>query len=94
MDGVRVVTMTEHELQTLLERAAARGAEIVIGRARGAATAPEAVTIRSFAEARGISEATVRRMIAEGLPTIRVGRRGVRIPLASVETWLANRRTR
>jgi hypothetical protein len=50
------------------------------------------VTIKVFAERQQISEATVRRMMGEGLPTTRVGRRGVRIPLASADAWLANRR--
>lgn len=90
MDSVRVVTLTEAELDKLLERAVERA----LGRllAPRGASAPEAVSIKSFAESKGISEATVRRMMADGLPTTRVGRRGVRIPLASAETWLANRR--
>lgn len=91
MDGVRVVTLTVAELDALLERAAERALQRLLARP-GASAAPEAVTIKGFAEAKEISEATVRRMIAEGLPTTRVGRRGVRIPLASAETWLANRR--
>lgn len=54
--------------------------------------APEVETIKEFAARKAISEATVRRMIADGLPVERVGRRGVRIRSAVADTWIANRR--
>lgn len=66
--------------------------EAIERRLHPAAPTSRAVTIKVFAAAQGVSEATVNRMIKDGLPTIRVGRRGVRIPIATADTWLANRK--
>jgi hypothetical protein len=91
-DAIRVVTMTEDDLAALVERAALRAIDLVLARHGGANhAAPECVSIKQFALKRGVSEMTIRRMIQDGLPTERHGRRGVRIPLDKADTWFANR---
>jgi len=87
VDGARVHLLTDKDLDALVERVA----DAVIRKLRPAPETPEYLKVRAFAERRDVCEETVRRWTGEGMPVERIGRRGVRIPVAAAETWLANR---
>ena len=50
---------------------------------------PEYETVAEFAARLGLSEKTVRRMLASGLPHERPRPRLIRIPVNKAQTWLA-----
>ena len=56
--------------------------------------APDFLTVAEFAERRSVSEKTVRRMIADGLPHERPRPRLIRIPVTKAEAWIAGQTAR
>lgn len=82
--AVRVRTLTDDELEELLARAAAQGAERALARAATAPSEPEWLDAAGAAALLGVHRDTLRRI---GCPVHHVGRR-VRYQRAELVAWM------
>lgn len=88
---VQIVTLTRAELYGLLQQAAQRGAELALAKAKAAEGASGGLVNRGeMAQLLGVSVATLDRLIADGLPFVRVGSHR-KFNRDGVQAWLDQR---
>jgi excisionase family DNA binding protein len=82
---VKLVVLTDAQLQLMLDAAAARAVESV-----SVTTAPRYVDMAGLCRELGVSVPTARKMIAEGMPHVHCGEQR-RFSIGAIESWLATR---